>query len=757
MQAKINLRGLKERIIIHRLLGASIAGMAVFCLGFVLVPYLAAEASATTNLNASVLWSGINLTLDPDYGRGEMGDAGHGDVNFGTITPTSNSGNNKGTMRVAKRTIGITSSGRYYAVYISMYNPASSTAVNDLVLDGSSSVVIPAISGTSSPATFASPVVFSSSAWGYAVPGSPVTNGFDNTLAYSAYPVSSAAGNVTNDLTATNSNVYNTTKWAAVPIVNDTAAAQMIWKYETEDTKGFGIYTNNSGIEITGDTEHNHFDIYYATMVDTDTIAGEYSNQIVYTAMASARSLDNVSTNVKRNKAFGGVGDTVHLDFDLAASAASLTEDNLTVAIVKHNVASLVDANTLSSNVSFDVNDYAECESISNVVFTENGASLDCELPESIDGILGKGDSKGEYDFWIKVNNYGYNYLSRYKDGGNNPVASFSYVGLQSTMDAAGNDPVVTEMQEVTGTICEQTNRWNNQTGSNARIYDYAGSIPLAAAGVDVNGVSSFLLTDNRDNKTYKVRRMADGKCWMVQNLALDLADFVGTQDLTRENTDLTTKTYWDPGESMYNRAHDIDSTVTTVQTSYFPVVSLDRLGAVQSYQFQDESTTGLVWGSYYYDDAETGEKTLGGSVLNNYYAVMPRSYMTSAVGGFYNWYAATAESVGYATRSASDSICPAGWTLPSREYSDAFSSTYSLYRSAADVYEAMPVSFQRNGRYSYATGIVGELSNLFYWTSTTSGSPQNSWFIYTTNGEFGNTGAYHRLFGDNVRCVLKD
>ena len=45
---------------------------------------------------------------------------------------------------------------------------------------------------------------------------------------------------------------------------------------------------------------------------------------------------------------------------------------------------------------------------------------------------------------------------------------------------------------------------------------DYNGLTPLLAAGVDTDGISSFLLTDNRDNKTYKVRRLAEGKCHMV-------------------------------------------------------------------------------------------------------------------------------------------------------------------------------------------------------------------------------------------------
>ncbi|MBR2587068.1 hypothetical protein IKE71_01685 [Candidatus Saccharibacteria bacterium] len=611
-ETNIRLRTLYRKYLI-----GSTASFLLFLVFFALVPTLISEASATTNLSASVLWSGISLELDPDYAATQAGgstsNVGHGDINFGTITPTSNSDSNKGTMRVAKKTIGINTSGKYYAVYISMANPTSGTAVNDLLLDGTTNIPIPSVGDGSTSGTWTSPSVFSGSAWGYAVPGSPVTNGFDNASAYSAYPISSSSGYITSDLTASNSNVYNTTKWAAIPVVNNTSLSQMIWKQETNNTKGFGTYTGSNEETITGDTENNHFDIYFATMVDTDTIAGEYSNQIVYTALASARSLDRISTNVKRDKSFGGEGDTVHLEFDLATSASDLSADNLTVAIVKHSVAKLIDGGLSNTSLTISNNDYAECTSISNVVFGENGASLDCELPETIDGILGKGDGKGEYDFWIKVNNYNYNYISRYKDGSNNLVASFTYVGLQSTTDTEGEDFVVREMQEMTGSICKNTNTWGKTIGANARIYSPTDTTGVnntsTASGFDstalVNsnstlesgytiasqsakvGTGTFLLEDNRDQKTYLVRRLADGNCWMVQNLDLNLADFAGTHNLTSENTNITSD-YWDPSAVMLAKNTVLETTGATAGLS------------VVNYQFQSESNFGndLKWGS---------------------------------------------------------------------------------------------------------------------------------------------------------------
>ena len=742
MPTKTKLGKLKETIIIGRMLRASLVALAIFSLAFVLIPTLISEASATTNLSASVLWSGISLTLDPDYNASsaydsssgasgsQIGDAGHGDIAFGTITPTSNNGDNKGTMRVAKKTIGITTSGKYYAVYLSMANPVSGTTVNDLLLDGTTNIPIPAIGDGSTTGTWSNPIAFSGSAWGYAVPGSPITNGFDSSSAYSAYPLSSASNYVTSDLTHTNSStIYNTTKWAAVPVVDNASLAQMIWKQETENTKGFGIYENDAGTTITGDTEHNHFDIYFATMVDTDTIAGEYSNSIVYTALASARSLDQISTNVKRDKAFGGAGDTVHLEFDLATSASDLSANNLTVAIVKHSVASLIDGDLTNSSLSISSSDYVECTSIENVTFTENGASLDCVLPESIDGILGKGDGKGEYDFWIKINNYGYNYLSRYKDGSNNLVASFTYAGLQSTTDAEGENPVVTEMQQMSGGVCRNTNMWGSYTGEDSQIYDYLGeegNNPLLAAGTDTIGVSSFFLIDNRDDQNYLIRRLADEKCWMVQNLDLDLAA-VANGDITLDNTntDLNSKTSWTPDTTTLTSSFIDATTARTYDNGWDYITASNRVASDSAW---DSSHASRYIGYYY-----------------NFYAMTTQNREETSVGPTEN------------------SICAKNWRVPTPDHHTALLSAYSITADSTQgvtIFASTPLNYYAFGTIdTYTTGArtYAGTAGLYFEAFVDSSGSIPSLDYNTSRGYIESYMLDNRARGKTIRCVARD
>ena len=160
----------------------SLACLAVFFLSFVLVPYFLLEASASQNAAATVSWGAVSLTLDPDYGNGDIADEGHGDIEFGEVVPTENSGNNYGTLKVVKKTIGITSSGKYYSVYLSTENDNNNLNLQ-LSSSQDSTINIPAISSS-----FTEPASFTDSAWGYAVPSIDGTGVEDAPTTFIATP-----------------------------------------------------------------------------------------------------------------------------------------------------------------------------------------------------------------------------------------------------------------------------------------------------------------------------------------------------------------------------------------------------------------------------------------------------------------------------------------------------------------------------------------------------------------------------------------
>ncbi|MBQ8996911.1 hypothetical protein IJ095_02735, partial [Candidatus Saccharibacteria bacterium] len=78
--------GFIKRKVVRTSFLASLAGLVVFAFGFLIVPYLLAEAHAETT-SASVDWSSVQITLNTnDTGS----DGTSGDVEFSTLSPTAN-------------------------------------------------------------------------------------------------------------------------------------------------------------------------------------------------------------------------------------------------------------------------------------------------------------------------------------------------------------------------------------------------------------------------------------------------------------------------------------------------------------------------------------------------------------------------------------------------------------------------------------------------------------------------------------------
>ena len=648
MLAKDKLRGLKERIMIHRMLGISLGALAVFVLGFMLVPVLIAEASAEST-EVPIRWDTVSLLLDTDADdtSTEPGENGHGDIIFGNgtgIVPLENNiadgGSSYGRLMVTKKRIGVATSGTFFSVYVSMANSS-----NSLIMDNTN-LEIEATDGTwATPATFSTN---GGTGWGFAVPGTMIASSATNPTAPD-FSSSAASSALLDQPIAYNTDItgaaalYSNSVWAAVPASN---APQQVWKEENNlhDNYGFGTYTvqtNEGPQEIvsphsdSGDSRYKSFDIYYAVAVDTNTVAGTYQNQIVYTGIAAASSLDSVSTNLVRDIKFGGLNDVQTLRLDLNDSAASIAPSILTVALVPHET--FVKNGYTVENLT--LSDYDTCDITDFTRDVAGGYSeITCTMPEEVPE---SGFGNGTYDYWVNVAGYNYNYVTKVGNTVNGDtvnVGAFVYAGLQTQYATAttqapdGNGGtttvaldnrtgnVITEMQQMTPGVCDLTNMWKNTTSLDARIMDYNGLTVLANSAADsaAIGTGTFLLADNRDDKTYLVRRMADGNCWMVQNLDLNLADFAGTSNLTSENTNLNTKSSWDPSAKMLAKS-------TTLEGGQL----------VADYQFQDEHSFGsaLKWGSICAEgtgplaDPQTSAECSSISVANNSNTAYARSY----------------------------------------------------------------------------------------------------------------------------------
>ena len=258
-------------------------------------------------------------------------------------------------------------------------------------------------------------------------------------------------------------------------------------------------------------------------------------------------------------------------------------------------------------------------------------------------------------------------------------------------------------MQEMTSALCSNT------------------TTPLASATSSIayhstnnSKVPEVTLRDTRDESTYVIRKLADGNCWMTQNLHLGSSS-----------------------TSIYMTSVDTDI------TSPFTLPTSNCAGKWTNYNTTPSSAADIA--GYCKNSNETGD--------------------------LYNYYAATAGTVGYNLRTgnASGSICPKGWRLP---ISDGTSNTktfqylFSVYSSNVDKMLNFPFNAQPNDGYYHPGDNNGNSpgvhynSHGYYWSSTIEGAGSSSWvgaWILRTNTQFQphlNDG--WRSYGYVMRCVAK-
>ena len=195
---------------------------------------------------------------------------------------------------------------------------------------------------------------------------------------------------------------------------------------------------------------------------------------------------------------------------------------------------------------------------------------------------------------------------------------------------------------------------------------------------------NDYQVFDQRDGNVYTVRYI-NGACWMTSNLRLS-----GGRTLT-------------PSDS------DVDSNWTFLDNS------LDKDG------------TNYIGNSY----------TEAGFVISD----DPR--YAKEYGGYYNYCAASAGSVCEQTeRDATQSICPAGWTLPTGGSNSQQSGITSFVDAFSPVLSG-----------GYGNGTLNSTGSRGYWWSATA-DYSNYQYRLNYNGSSLNTGNNNKYNGFSVRCI---
>lgn len=280
------------------------------------------------------------------------------------------------------------------------------------------------------------------------------------------------------------------------------------------------------------------------------------------------------------------------------------------------------------------------------------------------------------------------------------------------------------------------------------RTYGDTGLYSMQDMSQDVCGIVSTneeaKVVDVRDGKTYWIGKLADGKCWMTQNLDLELSNGV---TLSNTTSDLNSVASWRPVRSSVAKG--------TLNSSNF-VMSTDSYNVPYSY---DED-------AYYFEtDSGTVEtyNTLDDCVAGGHAREKCEHYHS---GNIYNWPAAVASNnisgIKNEGATAPDSICPKGWRLPrmtstrnvnGKDWGDS-NALYEAYDVKNGGYNneeltLAPTYFSRAGAIYYsARQEVGTGSR--YWIAST--------FDWACGYFFGGwpSNIVTREVGQSVRCIAR-
>lgn len=284
---------------------------------------------------------------------------------------------------------------------------------------------------------------------------------------------------------------------------------------------------------------------------------------------------------------------------------------------------------------------------------------------------------------------------------------------------------------------------------------------------------NQYQLVDNRDGKVYYVARLGDGNVWMTQNLDHDIRTDIDFY--THSNTDLgyggivNTNAKWsanqatreclnigsDENEYIYNCILDPEEEPLFIDPTAYSPTSADPGSLCWNGEIDD---------SWSYNHRPNNFSTYRCNQDGSHYHL----------GNYYNWTAAIAmnDSSDYNTEGiiVDQSICPAGWTLPSLQNFNDLISNLGLRIGISGNIQFSPVFFPYSGLVYYYSDDYYSLwefyvSALGSWWSNNVGSDwtgapaAGAMYVQVPGYDDGASVspiALDRSAGGSIRCILR-
>ncbi len=345
----------------------------------------------------------------------------------------------------------------------------------------------------------------------------------------------------------------------------------------------------------------------------------------------------------------------------------------------------------------------------------------------------------------------------------------YGFAGWSTSVDYSNSNGFYGPQETITFTA-------GTYTGSNPGLSLYAHWIPSAGDLQDWTNCNTMsvgavtALTDKRDNDTYAVAKLADGRCWMIENLRLDntaaanstgaLAQGYSEQfaGLAEPEAPWSTNNYRD-ANSLYSKDGS-DGTINlgTTDVNYrFP-------------RYSNINTPASITDRPSNPTSNSDTNSISNAGMYSY-------------GNYYTWAAAAANTGIITTNDYNTaSICPTGWSIPrggikSREATNDFwnlivaylnngtkpanynSSTTPYFNGSTEgtlvsnKLKAYPNNFVYSG-YINNSSVDYRGSRSFYWSSTVQNNSANNLSFYSTR-VYPGTASQLNYIGMVVRCVF--
>ena len=199
-------------------------------------------------------------------------------------------------------------------------------------------------------------------------------------------------------------------------------------------------------------------------------------------------------------------------------------------------------------------------------------------------------------------------------------------------------------------------------------------------------------LTDTRDGKKYWVTKLADGNCWMTQNLDLDITESGLSANDTDIDADWTSSNAYPPTSTATSISQD--DFYGSYDLGDYLQISFGGGSSVDAENVSDAgflNVSGSEWSDTYVANGDTTPDWTTADRANHTYDA---HYL---IGNYYSWMDATAGTgYGLTNGNASGSICPKNWHLPSQ---DDFSALIADLPQVLYPAISLPMAFTMSGR----------------------------------------------------------